>query len=105
MRVLVSMGSFITPSYIPYEAMIGAGARRKVVALPREVMMTSFKEAEEITKAKSSVTSLFMAIRLETKIKIKSVEPFDRSMVVAYDNRQETFSLAVSECLLVEKAK
>ena len=44
-------------------------------------------------------------IRLGTKIKIKSVEPFDRSMIVTYDNRQETFSLTASERLLVEKAK
>ncbi len=44
-------------------------------------------------------------IRLGTKIKIKSVEPFDRSMIVTYGNRQETFSLAASERMLVEKAK
>ena len=42
-------------------------------------------------------------IRLGTKIKIKSVEPFDGSMIVTYDNRQETFSLTASERLLVEK--
>ena len=44
-------------------------------------------------------------IRLGTKIKIKSVEPFDGSMIVTYDNRQETFSLTASERLLVEKVK
>jgi DtxR family Mn-dependent transcriptional regulator len=44
-------------------------------------------------------------IGLGTKIKIRSIEPFDRSMVVTYDNRQETLSLAASERLLVEKAK
>ena len=42
-------------------------------------------------------------IRLGTKIKIKSVEPFDGSMIVTYDDRQETFSLTASERLLVEK--
>jgi DtxR family Mn-dependent transcriptional regulator len=44
-------------------------------------------------------------IGLGTKIKIKSVEPFDKSMVVIYDNRQETLSLTVSERLLVEKVR
>src|SRR5580658_989636 len=42
-------------------------------------------------------------IRLGTKIKIKSIEPFDGSMIVTYDDRQETFSLTASERLLVEK--
>jgi DtxR family Mn-dependent transcriptional regulator len=44
-------------------------------------------------------------IRLGTKIKIMTVEPFDGSMVVIYDNRQETFSRTASERLLVEKTK
>ncbi|HEV3413736.1 MAG TPA: metal-dependent transcriptional regulator [Puia sp.] len=44
-------------------------------------------------------------IRLGTKMKIKSIEPFDGSMDITYDNRQETFSLAASERLLVENAK
>ena len=44
-------------------------------------------------------------IGLGTKIKIRSIEPFDRSMVVTYDNRQETLSLTVSERLLVEKTR
>ena len=43
-------------------------------------------------------------IRLGTKIKIKSVESFDRSMVVSYDHRSsETLSHTVCERLLVEK--
>ena len=44
-------------------------------------------------------------IGLGTKIRIRSIEPFDRSMVVTYDNRQETLSLTVSERLLVEKVR
>jgi DtxR family Mn-dependent transcriptional regulator len=44
-------------------------------------------------------------IRLGLRIKVKSVEPFDGLMVVAYDNRQETLSRTVSERLLVEKGK
>ncbi len=44
-------------------------------------------------------------IRLGLRIKIKSVEPFDGSLVVAYDGRQETLSRVVGERLLVEKGK
>jgi DtxR family Mn-dependent transcriptional regulator len=44
-------------------------------------------------------------IRLGLRIKVKSVEPFDGSMVVFYDNRQETLSLTACERLLVEKGK
>jgi DtxR family Mn-dependent transcriptional regulator len=44
-------------------------------------------------------------IRLGLRIKVKSVESFDRSMVVSFDNRQETLSLIVCERLLVEKGK
>jgi DtxR family transcriptional regulator, Mn-dependent transcriptional regulator len=45
-------------------------------------------------------------IKLGTKIKIKSVEPFDSSMVVSYENRpMETLSHTVCERLLVEKIK
>ena len=44
-------------------------------------------------------------IRLGLRIKVKSVEAFDGSMVVTYDNRQETLSLAAGERLLVEKIK
>src|SRR5580693_2731644 len=43
-------------------------------------------------------------IKLGTKIKIKSVESFDGSMVVSYDNRPaDTLSHTVCERLLVEK--
>lgn len=43
-------------------------------------------------------------IRLGTKIKIRSVEPFDQSMVVSYGNRPaDTLSHVVCERLLVEK--
>lgn len=43
-------------------------------------------------------------INLGLKMKIKSVEPFDRSMVVSYDKRSsETLSHTVCERLLVEK--
>jgi DtxR family transcriptional regulator, Mn-dependent transcriptional regulator len=45
-------------------------------------------------------------IKLGIKIKIKSIEPFDSSMVVSYDNRSmETLSHTVCERLLVEKIK
>ena len=45
-------------------------------------------------------------IHLGLKIKIKSVEAFDKSMVVSYGNKQnETFSHVVCERLLVEKKK
>ena len=45
-------------------------------------------------------------IRLGTKIKIKSVESFDGSMVVGYDSRSsETLSHTICERLLVEKIK
>jgi DtxR family transcriptional regulator, Mn-dependent transcriptional regulator len=39
------------------------------------------------------------------RIKVKSVELFDGSMVVSYDNRQETLSPIACERLLVEKVK
>jgi DtxR family Mn-dependent transcriptional regulator len=43
-------------------------------------------------------------IKLGTKIKIKSIESFDLSMVVSYDNRPaESLSHAACERLLVEK--
>jgi DtxR family Mn-dependent transcriptional regulator len=43
-------------------------------------------------------------IKLGTKIKIRSIEPFDSSMVVSYDNRQaETLSHIACERILVEK--
>ncbi len=43
-------------------------------------------------------------MRLGLKIKIKSIEPFDKSMVVSYSNRQaEALSNVVCERLLVEK--
>jgi DtxR family Mn-dependent transcriptional regulator len=43
-------------------------------------------------------------LRLGTKIKIKSVEAFDKSMIVAYGKRAaETLSNIVCERLLVEK--
>jgi DtxR family Mn-dependent transcriptional regulator len=43
-------------------------------------------------------------IKLGTKIKIKSIESFDLSMVVSYDNRPaETLSHVACERLLVEK--
>jgi DtxR family Mn-dependent transcriptional regulator len=45
-------------------------------------------------------------IKLGIKIKIKSVESFDGSMVVSYGNRpSETLSHTVCEILLVEKGK
>jgi DtxR family Mn-dependent transcriptional regulator len=44
-------------------------------------------------------------IHLGLRIKVKSVEPFDRSMSVAYDNRQETLSFTACERLLVERVK
>ncbi|HUB60471.1 MAG TPA: metal-dependent transcriptional regulator [Puia sp.] len=44
-------------------------------------------------------------IRLGLRLKIKSIEPFDQSMVVLYDDRQETLSPAVCERLLVDKVK
>jgi len=45
-------------------------------------------------------------IKLGTKIKIKSVESFDGSMVVSYDNRPaDTLSRTVCERLLVEKGE
>ncbi len=43
-------------------------------------------------------------LSLGIKVKIKSVEPFDKSMVVSYGKRtSETLSLTVCEKLLVEK--
>lgn len=42
-------------------------------------------------------------IHLGLRIRIRSVEPFDGSMVVAYDGRQETLSRVASERLLVER--
>ena len=43
-------------------------------------------------------------MRLGLKIKIKSVEPFDKSMVISYDKKpSETLSSVVCERLLVEK--
>ena len=43
------------------------------------------------------------ALRLGLKIKIKSVEPFDKTMVVSYNKRSsESLSLMVCERLLVE---
>lgn len=44
-------------------------------------------------------------IHLGTRIKVRSVEPFDGSMVVGYDGRQETLSRLACERLLVEKQK
>ena len=45
-------------------------------------------------------------MKLGIKIKIKSIEPFDKSMVVSYGKRQaETLSNIVGERLLVEKEK
>lgn len=44
-------------------------------------------------------------IRLGLRIKVKSVESFDGSMAVVYENRQETLSRMVCERLLVEKGK
>jgi DtxR family Mn-dependent transcriptional regulator len=44
-------------------------------------------------------------IRLGLKMKIKSIEPFDKSVIVSYHNHtSETLSPTVSERLLVEKA-
>jgi DtxR family Mn-dependent transcriptional regulator len=46
------------------------------------------------------------ALRLGLKMKIKSLEPFDRTMVVSYDKRpSESLSLIVCERLLVEIQK
>ena len=43
-------------------------------------------------------------LHLGAKIKVKSVEPFDKTMVVGYDKRSsETFSHTVCERLLVER--
>ena len=42
-------------------------------------------------------------IRLGLRLKIKSVETFDGSMVLSYDNRLETLSATACERLLVEK--
>ncbi|HEY4110845.1 metal-dependent transcriptional regulator [Puia sp.] len=44
-------------------------------------------------------------IRLGLRLKIRSVEAFDGSMVLTYDGRQETLSATAGERLLVEKAK
>jgi DtxR family Mn-dependent transcriptional regulator len=44
-------------------------------------------------------------IRLGLRIKIRSVEAFDGSMVVVYDSRQETLSREACERLLVERVK
>jgi DtxR family Mn-dependent transcriptional regulator len=44
-------------------------------------------------------------IHLGLRIKIRSTESFDGSMVIAYDNREETLSRMVCERLLVEKQK
>lgn len=44
-------------------------------------------------------------IHLGLRIRVKAVEPFDGSMVVHYDNRDETLSLAACERLLVEKER
>jgi DtxR family Mn-dependent transcriptional regulator len=45
-------------------------------------------------------------IHLGVKMKIKSVEPFDKTMIVNYDKRTcETLSYTVCERLLVEKLK
>jgi DtxR family Mn-dependent transcriptional regulator len=41
-------------------------------------------------------------LSLGTRIKIKSIEPFDNSMVVSYNKRNETFSALVCSKLLVE---
>lgn len=43
------------------------------------------------------------SIRLGLRIKIKSVETFDGSMVLTYENRTETLSATACERLLVEK--
>lgn len=43
-------------------------------------------------------------LKLQTKIKILETEPFDKSMKVSYDDRQEIFSEIVCEKILVEKA-
>jgi DtxR family Mn-dependent transcriptional regulator len=45
-------------------------------------------------------------MRLGLKIKIKSIEPFDNSMIISYGKRlAETLSNVVCERLLVEKQK
>ncbi len=42
-------------------------------------------------------------LQLDTRMKLLSIEPFDNSMIVSYDNKpSETLSLLVSEKLLVE---
>jgi DtxR family transcriptional regulator, Mn-dependent transcriptional regulator len=42
-------------------------------------------------------------LKLGTEMKLKSIEPFDNSMIVSYGNKsKETLSLTVSEKLLVE---
>ncbi len=44
-------------------------------------------------------------LRLGDKLKIVSIEPFDQSMVVSYNQRNaETFSLKVCDRLLIEKS-
>ncbi len=42
-------------------------------------------------------------MRLGTKIKIKSIEPFDKSLLVSYGKRSETLSNLVCQRLLVER--
>lgn len=44
-------------------------------------------------------------IHLGLRIKVRTVESFDGSLVVAYENREETLSRIVCERLLVEKGK
>lgn len=44
-------------------------------------------------------------IHLGLRLQVRSIEPFDGSTVIAYDNRQETLSRMVCERLLVEKQK
>lgn len=44
-------------------------------------------------------------IRLGLRLKIRAVEPVDGSLVVAYDNRQETLSRIICERLLTERTK
>jgi len=42
-------------------------------------------------------------LHLDLKIKIKSVEPFDNSMLVSYNRRIETLSYTVCERLLIDR--
>ena len=44
-------------------------------------------------------------LKLNTEIKIISLEDFDKSMVIEFDGKQEVFSAVVTEHLLVKKQK